>query len=80
MEGLAQLDAEQNNIRAALEWGLENGLETGARLAGAMFWYWHLRGLVVDGYAWLQRALAAASGGTKALRALLLSRAGHLDL
>jgi predicted ATPase len=77
LEGLAQLDAEQSNIRAALEWGLENGLETGAQLAGTMFWYWHLRGLL-DGYVWLQRALAAASGGTKPLRALLLSRAGYL--
>jgi predicted ATPase/DNA-binding SARP family transcriptional activator len=78
LEGLAQLDAEQSNIRAALEWGLENRLEAGAQLAGAMFWYWHLRGLWADGYAWLQRALAAASGGSKALRALLLSRAGYL--
>jgi len=50
----------------------------GAQLAGAMFWYWHLRGPWSDGYAWLQRALAAASRGSKALRALLLSRAGHL--
>jgi tetratricopeptide (TPR) repeat protein len=43
-----------------------------------MFWYWHLRGLWADGYAWLQRALAVASGASKALRALLLSRAGYL--
>jgi non-specific serine/threonine protein kinase len=78
LEGLAQLDAEQSNIRAALKWGLQNGLEAGARLAGAMFWYWHLRSLWADGYAWLQRALAAASGGNQRLRALLLSRAGQL--
>jgi non-specific serine/threonine protein kinase len=78
LEGLAQLDAEQSNIRAALEWGLENRLEVGAQLAGAMFWNWHLRGVLADGYAWLQRALAAASGASKALRALLLSRVGHL--
>jgi predicted ATPase/DNA-binding SARP family transcriptional activator len=78
LEGLAQLDAEQSNIRAALEWGLGKGLEAGAQLAAAMFWYCHLRGLFPDGYAWLQRALAAAPGGTKALRALLLSRAGYL--
>jgi predicted ATPase/predicted Ser/Thr protein kinase len=78
LEGLAQLDAEQSNVQAALEWGLENGLETAAQLAGAMFWYWHLRGIWPDGYAWLQRALAVASGGSKRLRALLLSSAGHL--
>jgi predicted ATPase len=78
LEGLAQLDAEQGNMRAALEWGLGNGLEDGARLAAALSWYWHLRGRWPDGYAWLQRALAVASGGSKALRALLLSRAGYL--
>jgi predicted ATPase/DNA-binding SARP family transcriptional activator len=78
LEGLAQLDAEQSNIWAALEWGLENRLEAGAQLAGAMFWYWHLRGILADGYTWLQRALAGTSGGSKALRALLLSRAGYL--
>jgi predicted ATPase/DNA-binding SARP family transcriptional activator len=78
LEGLAQLDAEQSNIRAALEWGLENRLEAGAQLAGALFWNWHLRGRLADGYAWLQRALAVTSGGTKALRASLLSRVGHL--
>jgi predicted ATPase len=78
LEGLAQLDAEQSNVRAALEWGLENGLETGAQLAGALFWYWYSRSVWADDYAWLQRALAVASGGTKPLRALLLSRAGFL--
>jgi predicted ATPase len=80
LEGLAQLDAEQSNIHAALEWGLEHGLETGAQLAGAMFWYWHLRGFWADGFAWLQRALAVTSGGTKALRASLLARAGYLAM
>jgi predicted ATPase/DNA-binding SARP family transcriptional activator len=78
LEGLAQLDAEQSNIPTALEWGLENGLETGAQLAAALWFYWHLRNLTADGYAWLRRALTAASGGTKRLRALLLSRAAHL--
>jgi len=78
LEGLAQLDAEQSNIRAALEWGLENRPEAGAQLAGAMFWYWHLRSLWADGYAWLQRALAVTGGGSGPLRALLLSRAGYL--
>jgi predicted ATPase len=78
LEGLAQLDAEQSNVRAALEWGLENGLEIGAQLAGALFWYWYSRSVWADGYAWLQRALAVASGGSKVLRALLLSRAGYL--
>jgi predicted ATPase len=78
LEGLAQLDTEQSNIRAALEWGLENRLETGAQLSAALFWYWHLRGRYADGYIRLQRALAITSGESKALRALLLSRAGYL--
>lgn len=78
LEGLAQLDTEQNNLRAAMGWALEKGLEAGLELAGALFWYWHLRCYWADGYAWLQKALAAGPGVAKPLRARLLSRAGHL--
>jgi predicted ATPase len=81
LEGLAQLDAEQGNIRTALEWGLGHGLEDGARLAAALFWYWHLRPVHrADGYLWLQRALASEAGRPKPLRAQLLARAGHMSL
>jgi tetratricopeptide (TPR) repeat protein len=79
LEGLAQLDAEQGNMRAALEWGLASGLEDGARLAAALFWYWHLRPAnQADGYLWLRKALASEAGRRKSLRALLLARAGHM--
>lgn len=80
LEGLAQLDMEQGNIQTALEWGLEGGLEAGLRLTGTLFWSWHLRGHWADGWAWLQKALAAAPNADRLLRAMLLSRAGYLAL
>jgi predicted ATPase len=81
LEGLVELDAEQGNMRAALEWGLARGLEDGARLAAALFWYWHLRpAYLADGYLWLRKALASGAGRPKPLRALLLARAGGLAL
>ncbi|MEJ2733602.1 MAG: protein kinase [Anaerolineae bacterium] len=79
LEGLVELDAEQGNLRAALEWGLASGLEDGARLAAALFWYWHLRpAKQADGYLWLRKALASEAGRPKPLRARLLARAGHM--
>jgi len=41
-----------------------------------LFWYWHLR-VDLDGYAWLQKALATDARAAP-LRAMLLARAGHL--
>ncbi len=69
----ALLDAEQDNIRAALTWALAEaeqeagaGTPTGAvpaaevalRLACAMWWYWETRGLYAEGQQWLERAIA----------------------
>src|SRR4029453_11618421 len=44
-KGMARLDVEQGNIRAALGWAEEAGeVELGLRLAGAMGSYWLVRG------------------------------------
>ncbi len=56
---LARLDAEDVNIRAALNWGLEHGLaESTMRLARSLWRYWSARGRLVEGRSWLERALA----------------------
>jgi non-specific serine/threonine protein kinase len=80
---LALLDMEHDNIRAALAWCLssfEDG-QTALALAGAMHWFWHLRGHYHEGAAWLARALALpVAAADPALRARALAGAGLLAL
>jgi predicted ATPase len=68
VESLAVLDAELANVRAALAWTLDEEADAvrtsvGLRIAGAMGRYWYRRAHLLDGSAWLDRALAADQGG-----------------
>ena len=54
---LDRLEAEHDNLRAALEWSLsQEHDETGLRLAAALAGYWHGRGYLSEGREWLERA------------------------
>lgn len=58
---LERLDADQDNLRAALGRSLERGDDLVALKVGAETWrYWWLRGHYVEGRSWLQRALDAS--------------------
>ena len=58
------LGAEHDNLRAALAWSLDRSgaPEAGLRLAAALAWFWFLRGDIVEGRAWLGRALSRWAG------------------
>jgi predicted ATPase/class 3 adenylate cyclase len=57
-EWMPLFDAEQANIRKALEWALgEDDAEVAYRLAGALYPYWELRGRHGEARAWLTRVL-----------------------
>jgi predicted ATPase/DNA-binding SARP family transcriptional activator len=61
---LAQLEREHDNLRAALAWSLgtadaDDG-DVALRLAGALAWFWRVRGHLTEGRRWLQAALARA--------------------
>jgi predicted ATPase/DNA-binding SARP family transcriptional activator len=86
-EWLRRLDAEQGNIRAALARSLDGGdCACGLAIAGAMMWYWFLRGQLLEGREWLEPAVACgrAFGATRdqarALEALGLFVALNGDL
>jgi len=73
--GLAVLSKEHDNFRAALEWSLYAGDQTGPRLARALGGFWLARGLLQEGREWLARALAQRPSDRK-LRAGLLRLLG----
>jgi non-specific serine/threonine protein kinase len=74
---LGQLDAEGDNLRAALTWCQAGDVELGLSLATALYRYWFYRGRAVEGVQWLEAFLAAAPDPTVA-RAHALGRLGHL--
>jgi len=60
LAAIERLEAEHANIRAALDWFHHSptGSDAELRLAGALWWFWQLRGYWREGRAYLERALA----------------------
>jgi non-specific serine/threonine protein kinase len=77
VEWLSRLEAENDNLRAAIEWSLAAAPEVGARLAGHLWQFWYFRARIFEGIRWLDAALAVAPRG-KALHAKLLAAQGLL--
>ena len=79
-----RLEMEFDNLRAALEWSLEDGdvrAEIGLRLAAAEQWFWFLRDHRSEAKVWLDRVLARnlpASLSVQAHRAKVLYGVGFL--
>ncbi len=82
---LARLEREHDNLRAALDWSLEQGeaghsMELALRLGGALGPFWILRGYFNEGRTFLERALAASQGVMVSVRAKALMTAAWLAL
>jgi predicted ATPase/class 3 adenylate cyclase len=77
---LTRLEAERDNIRAALDWASESGeAETALRTAAAMWRFWQHRGLLAEGRRRLEVMLALPAAQTRnALRARALSALGGI--
>ena len=59
IDWLQRLDADADNLRLAIDWGLEADPETGIRLCVALWLLWRVRwGAELEG--WFDRAVAAA--------------------
>lgn len=77
---LEQLDEEQDNIRAALQWMRDaEEIEAILRLGAALWWFWRTRGLVQEGAELLRTALShPAARGRTAVRATALTVVSNL--
>ena len=82
LEWFAQLEAEHDNLRAALSWALRHEeAELGLGLAGALWWFWLVRGHLSEGRRWLEQVLAQdGRSATPSVRAKALVGAGRLLL
>jgi predicted ATPase/DNA-binding SARP family transcriptional activator/DNA-binding CsgD family transcriptional regulator len=76
---LERLETEHDNMRAALAWSVEGGdAEQGLRLAGALAWFWGVRGHHTEGRRWLEELLGKAPAAPITARAKALVGAGQL--
>ena len=79
LEWLDRLEAEHDNMRAALTLALERKeAEVAISLGGALWLFWFVRGYHSEGRRWLQEALAIDERGSPDSRAMALAGVGWL--
>ncbi len=59
------LDAERDNLRAALAWGVEHDAALGVELGLTLSRYWQVRGNRREGSYWLRQVVAAAESAAE---------------
>jgi predicted ATPase/DNA-binding CsgD family transcriptional regulator len=76
---LVRLEAEHDNFRAALDWGLGHpDPGRGRRLAAALVWLWYKHGHGHEGLDYMRRAIDLAPDDRSAVQARLLVSAAAL--
>jgi predicted ATPase/DNA-binding CsgD family transcriptional regulator len=82
---LERLEQEHDNLRAALQWLLEQGgagpsIEIALRLGAALRRFWDVRGYHSEGLSFLEKALAGSEGVAVPVRTKALRAAANLAL
>ncbi len=79
LQWLEKLEAEHDNMRAALSWTLgRKEAELALRLGGALWVFWSVRGYYSEGRRWLEEALAIEGRVSPEVRAMALAGVGSL--
>jgi non-specific serine/threonine protein kinase len=78
LQWLARLEAEHDNLRAALAFGIASDrVEIAQRIAAALMWFWVIRRHVAEAMEWYDRVLGADDTPTQA-RTWALAQAGFI--
>ena len=73
-----RLEAEHDNLQAALSWSLERGdAQAALQMNAELWWFWYKRGYLSEGRRWLEEALGKSASPAPA-RAEALNGAGVL--
>jgi len=76
---LEKLEADHSNLQSATEWSIRDGnKEEGARLAGALGYFWNIRGDYSTGRRLLESILDNAQGVSRISLAKLLNSLGSI--
>jgi predicted ATPase/DNA-binding SARP family transcriptional activator len=71
-----RLEAEHDNLRAALSWSLENEPQRALQLAETLGRFWEIRSHFLEGSRWLEASLRNSNHTDPATRAKALAEAG----
>ena len=75
------LEEEHDNLRAAIQWALENNqVESALRIAGSIWRFWQIHGHVEEGAKWMSAILGRAEKLESIARAKALWGAGWLGM
>ncbi len=78
---MKDLEEEHDNLRAVLQWALENGeIEHALRVAGAIWRFWQIHGHVEEGAKWMSAILDRDEKQPTTARAKALWGAGWLGM
>jgi predicted ATPase/DNA-binding SARP family transcriptional activator len=76
---LRQLEIENDNLRAVLQWALDQQrVESAARLSVALHRFWYLRSHLTEGRLWLEQALVHQAALSPTLHANVLDALARL--
>ncbi|MDQ3132553.1 MAG: tetratricopeptide repeat protein [Acidobacteriota bacterium] len=76
-EWLNRLEAEHDNLRAALVWSFEKDTKIAANLAGALRNFWILHNHLAEGRGWLEKTLNLNQNTPQDVHFKLLNGLGH---
>jgi tetratricopeptide (TPR) repeat protein len=75
---IERIEADHDNVRAALLWSLEHDANLALQLSSALWRFWEIRGYLLEGQSWLERALAARGAVSDRVEATALNNLGNL--